>query len=216
MAIYASDSGGREFKKIPPGCYFAICNMVVDLGVQETTFKREAKQQRKVYLRWEVPSERTTFEPKDGPSKEGPMCIGATYTLSLSDKANLRRVLENWRQRQFTPEELKKFDITAVAGKCCQVMIQHETGADGKTYTKVTGIMGVSAEQREKARVAKAENPVLVYSVDEPDEVVFNQLPNWIKEKIGERVMPKPMPMAQADGVLAGGPVDDWDDPIPF
>ena len=48
MTIIAQESGGKDFKKVPPGCHFAICNMVVDLGVQETTFKGQAKQQHKV------------------------------------------------------------------------------------------------------------------------------------------------------------------------
>jgi hypothetical protein len=126
MAITATDKGGKDFKKVPPGCHFAICNMVVDLGVQRTTYKGQAKTQHQVYLRWEIPDERTTWE-KDGKEQEGPCSIGSTYTLSLSEKAKLRAVLENWRGRPFTDDELKGFDITNVAGKCCQVMVQHET-----------------------------------------------------------------------------------------
>ena len=72
MAINASDSGGgKDFKKVPPGCHFAICNMVVDLGIQRTEFKGQAKSQHKVYIRWEVPDERITYE-KDGKTIEGP------------------------------------------------------------------------------------------------------------------------------------------------
>lgn len=62
MAIIATDSGGKDFKKVPPGCHFAICNMVVDLGIQETTFQNKAKSQHQVYIRWEVPDERVTYE----------------------------------------------------------------------------------------------------------------------------------------------------------
>ena len=123
MGITATDSGSmKDFKKVPPGCHFAICNMVVDLGVQETSFKGQAKQQHKVYIRWEVPDERVTYE-KDGKEIEGPCSIGATYTLSLSEKAKLRALLENWRGKLFTREELNGFDITTIAGKCCQVMV---------------------------------------------------------------------------------------------
>ena len=77
MAIMASDSGnGKDFKKVPPGCHFAVCNMVVDLGVQESSFNGESKSQHKVYLRWEVPDERVTYE-KDGHETEGPCSIGS-------------------------------------------------------------------------------------------------------------------------------------------
>lgn len=208
MAITASDSGGRDFKKIPPGCHFAICNSVVDLGVQESSFKGQAKTQHKVYLRWEVPDERISYE-KDGKEVEGPCSIGATYTLSLSEKANLRKVLENWRGQPFTESELKGFDITSVAGKCCQIMVQHETSG-GKTYANVTGVMGISRDQRERARAAKSEVGVLVYSLDEPEKD-YERLPNWIKEKLETRIKAS----VHAATATVGSDAD-FDDDIPF
>lgn len=210
MPIIAENNGGKDFKKVPSGCHFAICNMVVDLGIQETTFKGQAKSQHKVYLRWEVPDERVTWEDKEGKEREGPCSIGATYTLSLSEKANLRKVLENWRGQPFTDQELRGFDITQVAGKCCQIMVQHDTNA-GKTYANVTGVMGVSRDQRERARAAKSEVGVLVYSLDDGENDAFRNLPNWIKEKLSQRVMP-----ANVKTANAMAPAGDFDDDIPF
>src|SRR6185503_19717990 len=186
MAIIAEDNGGKDFKKVPAGCHFAICNMVVDLGIQETTFKGEAKSQHQIYLRWEVPDERVTYE-KDGRQGEGPCSIGRTYTLSLSEKANLRKDLENWRGKAFTPEELRGFDVTKIAGTCCQIMVQHKESGN-KTYANITGIMGISRDQRERARGAKSEVGVVVYSLDDPDPEAYEHLPNWIKEKLETRI----------------------------
>lgn len=210
MAILASDTGGgKDFKKVPPGCHFAICNMVVDLGVQETSFKGQSKSQHKVYLRWEVPDERVTYE-KDGKEIEGPCSIGAMYTLSLSEKANLRKVLENWRGKPFTADELKGFDITNVAGKCCQIMVQHSTGADSKTYANVTGVIGTSREQKDRAAKAKSEVGVVVFSLDDP--VNFDDLPKWLQEKVEGRV--KPQAIKSANALAPAGA--DFDDDIPF
>ena len=213
MAINASDTGGgKDFKKVPPGCHFAICNMVVDLGIQQSEYKGQAKSQHKVYIRFEVPDERTEWE-KDGKKLEGPCSIGATYTLSLSEKANLRKVLENWRGQPFTAQELKGFDITKLAGKCCQIMVQHDSRGD-KTYANITGVMGISREQRERARAAISEVGVLVYELDNPDPEVHERLPNWIKEKLSQRVA-APKVTAATSTVIAG--VDaDFDDDIPF
>jgi len=210
MAITASDTGGKDFKKVPPGCHFALCNMVVDLGIQEGTYMGKAKSQHKVYIRWEVPDERVTYE-KDGHEIEGPCSIGATYTLSLSEKANLRKVLENWRGQPFTDQELKGFDITTIAGKCCQIMVQHESKG-GKTYANVTGVMGTSREQKERARNAKSEVGVLVYSLEDHNPAIHAQLPNWIKEKLEERVAPASVHTANASAPTG----DDFDDDIPF
>lgn len=209
MAIIAEDTGGKEFKKVPAGCHFAICNMVVDLGWQETTFKQQAKQQHQVYLRWETPDERVTYE-KDGEQIEGPCSIGATYTLSLSEKANLRKVLENWRGVPFTGQELRGFDITTIAGKCCQIMVQHKTSGD-KTYANITGVMGLSRDQKERARKAQSEVGVLIYSLDDPDPEVFERLPNWIKEKLEGRI---PANTLRTTTTAPAG--EDFDDDIPF
>ncbi len=211
MAIMASDSGGgKEFKKVPPGCHFAICNMVVDLGVQEASFKGESKSQHKVYLRWEVPDERVTYE-KDGKESEGPCSIGSMFTLSLHEKAKLRGVLENWRGRAFTADELKGFDITTVAGKCCQIMVKHDSGADGKTYANVSGVMSISREQKDRAKTAQSEVGVLVYSLDDPASG-WDKLPKWLQEKVENRVLP-PTPRNASAKAPAG---DDFDDEIPF
>lgn len=211
MAIMACDSGGKDFKKVPPGCHFAICNMVVDLGIQESTFQGKAKSLHQVYIRWEVPDERVKYE-KDGREIEGPCSIGATYTLSLSEKANLRKVLENWRGTPFTEQELRGFDITTIAGKCCQIMVQHKESG-GKTYANITGVIGVSREQRERARAAKSEVGVIVFSLDEPDEKAYERLPNWIREKLDTRVPAQSAHTANASAP-AGEP--DFDDDIPF
>lgn len=206
MAIMAKDSGGKDFKKVPPGAHFAICNMVVDCGLQEGF---GGKPQHKVYLRWEVPDERVEYE-KDGRRIEGPCSVGTMYTLSLSEKANLRKTLENWRGRAFTAEELKGFDITQVLGKCCQIMVTHSE--DGK-YANVTGVMGISRDQKERATKAKPENQPLAFSIEDYDERVYQALPNWLKEKIQQRLE------APTDSPPSSGSTnkpDDFDDDIPF
>jgi hypothetical protein len=210
VAIMAKDSGGRDFKPMPAGVHLAICNAVVDLGIQQTTYKGEAKSQHQVYLRWEVPDETVEYE-KDGRKVVGPATIGRTYTLSLSEKANLRKVLENWRGKPFTADELKGFDITNVAGKCCQIMVQHDTRSD-KTYANVTGVMGVSRDQAPRARELKPANGVLVYALDDHDPQAFDALPKWIKEKLAERV-----PAQSAKTANAAAPAGDVDfnDDIP-
>ncbi len=186
MAILAKENGGKDFKKVPPGAHFAICNMVVDCGLQEGFQK---KPQHKIYLRWEVPDERVSYE-KDGTAVEGPCSIGRFYTLSLSEKANLRKDLENWRGRSFTADELKGFDIESVLGKCCQIMVTHDSDS-GKTYANITGVMGVSKDQKARVATVKPENELLSFSLDQPDQKKFDKLPNWIREKIDARLEPE-------------------------
>lgn len=205
MAIMAKDSGGRDFKPIPQGAHLAICTMVADVGMQEGF---NGKPQRKVYLRFEVPDERVEFE-RDGQHVEGPAIIGKMYTLSLSEKANLRRDLENWRGRPFTADELKGFDLVNVLGKPCQIAVTHDT-KDGKTYANINGIMGLSKDQKPRAATIKPENELVEYSVEEHTQASFDKLPKWIKEKVEGRV---------TDGASEPPPnqkADEFDDEIPF
>lgn len=203
--ITASDNGGKEFKKLPPGAHFAICNMMVDCGLQPGF---QGKPQRKVYIRWEVPDERVEYE-KDGIQHEGPCSIGKFYTLSLSDKATLRKDLENWRGKTFTDAEAKGFNITAVLGKTCQLMVTHAE-SNGKTYANVTGVMGISRDQAARAKTARPENELLAFSVDDPDQDAYDALPSWLREKIDSRIQ------EGKESSVASTADEDFDDDIPF
>jgi hypothetical protein len=203
--ITAADNGGKEFKKLPPGAHFAICNMMVDCGMQPGF---QNKPQRKVYIRWEVTDERVEYE-KDGVKHEGPCSIGKFYTLSLSEKATLRKDLENWRGRTFTDQEAKGFNITAVLGKTCQLMVTHAE-SNGKTYANVTGIMGISKDQQARAKTAKPENDLIAFSVEDPDQEAYERLPNWLKEKVDGRIQ------EGREAAVSDGGGEDFDDSIPF
>lgn len=209
MAIMAKDSGGRDFKPIPAGAHLAICTMVADVGMQEGF---SGKPQRKVYLRFEVPDERVEFE-RDGQKVEGPAIIGKMYTLSLSEKANLRRDLENWRGRPFAPEELKGFDLSKLIGKPCQIAVTHDA-KDGKVYANLNGIMGVSKDQKARAATIRPESETVEYSVEDHDQSALEKLPKWIQEKVTNRIQERP---EVRPAVMAGGDfTDDLNDDIPF
>lgn len=178
---------------------------MVDCGIQEGY---QGKPQRKVYIRWEVPDERVSYE-KDGVQHEGPCSIGKFYTLSLSEKATLRKDLENWRGKTFSDAEAKGFNIVAVLGKSCQLMVTHSESG-GKTYANVTGIMGISKDQQARARTAQPENELLAFSVDDPDQEAYDKLPNWLREKIDDRIVDT------KESSVAASKDEDFDDDIPF
>ena len=70
MALtYPTNSGGFERQVVPSGSHIAVCDMVVDLGIQEGS-TLYPKARRKVYIRWELPNERVHFE-KDGRKQDG-------------------------------------------------------------------------------------------------------------------------------------------------
>lgn len=206
MPLPVSESnGGGNYKKVPQGTHRAVCNLVADLGLQRTTWNNQESVKPQVYLRFETPDERVEYE-KDGVKHEGPLSIGATYTASLSEKANLRHILESWRGKGFTPAELKGFDLFNVLGKPCLITVSH-TEKNGKVYANIVSVTGLPKGME----APKAENGLLKYSADEPDSL--KSLPEWLQKKIAEAVNMNPGP-APIETIGQARP--DFDDDIPF
>lgn len=212
MSAVAKDSGSGDFQKVPPGTHIAVCNMVVMLGWQPTAYQGEDTGFKpQVYIRWETPHERIEYEV-DGVKKEGPLCIGKTYTLSLNEKANLRKDLEGWRSKAFDKEELEGFDIDNVLGTCCQVIVTHRESASGRTYANVTGIAGFPKSMDRM----KAENALISYAEDNTKQ--FDKLNEWLQKKINSQSMPSIDENVKEEEKEITGPEpgDDFDDDIPF
>lgn len=197
---------GDEFPPIRPGAYTAVCIIVADVGMSRGGRYRP---QHKIFLQWELIGQRITME-RDSERVELPRVIGKFYTLSLSRKARLRADLESWRGRMFTEAELRGFDVFKVLGAPCQLGIVHETGNDGRVYTNVTSIMGLSPGSTKP----QAESKLLKYSADEPGQ--FDELPQWIKERIEQAQAAAPQNDAPAQSGSSSTADYDFDDDIPF
>jgi hypothetical protein len=51
------------------------------------------------------------------------MIIAKQFTLSLNEKANLRADLASWRGRDFTPEEIRGFDLKNILGHWAMISV---------------------------------------------------------------------------------------------
>jgi hypothetical protein len=183
MAFIATDSGGGDFKKVPPGAYIGRCYSLVDLGTQHTTGAFGDKFQHKIRLGWELFGEDEQGNPLtvDVDGKQMPMTITKSYTVSLHEKASLRRDLAAWRGRDFTDEEAKAFDVAKLLGAFC--MINATTSeTNGKTYTNVAGITPLPGALK-NAKPAPVHANV-VFDLDKPDMKVFNGFHEKLQEAI--------------------------------
>jgi hypothetical protein len=171
-----------NFKVASAGTHLAVCNMVVDLGEQETTFRGQTSRKRKIYLRWELPHERMEYIKKDGTAVDAPVCVGKQYTASLHPKSTLRADLETWRGRAFTEQELAGFDLTVLAGQPCQLVLVHAQAASGRTYAQVRGVSGWP---RGMPRPERTENPIVTHS--EGDAASYARLPEFVRKMIDGR-----------------------------
>ncbi len=137
MAIMAKKTGG-DFVLPRAGLQNGVCSKVFDLGIQTTTYSNETKTQHKIMVLWEL-SEIINDPENENHGKR--LIAHKEYTLSLNDKANLRKDLEMWRGRQFTPEELADgFDLEKLLGIPCTLTLVHKTSAAGNERADVASV----------------------------------------------------------------------------
>ena len=177
MSLYVSE--GKSGSMVPPlaeDSYPAVCVSLVDLGEQYS--KNYDKWQRKIGIGWEVIGETVTI---DGETM--PRTYYTTYTASLNSKGTLRKDLVSWRGRDFTAEELKKFDLRNILGKPCFLQIVHKKSADGtRTYMNLAAVTKVPRGYPSPAPTL----PLLTFDIGVDDPAKLEQVPEWIANKVRE------------------------------
>ena len=201
-----------DFKQVPAGLHLARCYRIIDLGTQRTEFDGQEKHQRKIMLGWEL-------HGKDDDGEElvtergDPLAIFKNYTLSWSEKANLRIDLQNWRNKPFTDTEMRRFDIQSILGAWCMLTITHENRNE-KTYANVSSVTSVPATIK-KMGLPEPVNDLLWFDIDEPDMEVFNSFPDYLKEVI-EKSPEWKMRTGDYDNGFSKVEEDQPSDDIPF
>lgn len=163
---------------IPAGNYIARCYQMIEIGTVKETILGKEKIIPKVRIGWELPTEIKVFKDENG---EQPCVISKEYTLSMAEKANLRIALKSWRGKDFTEDEAKSFDITKLLGVPCMINIIHKPSKDGlKIYEEISGITPLP----KGIECPKQVNKTLVLSYDNFDVETFNNLPDFIRNKM--------------------------------
>ena len=217
MSFYVEDKGGN-FERCPSGMHLARCYRIVDLGTQKSEYMGQVKYLHKIMLGWEIHGMNDDGSPikmQDG----RPFGIFKNYTLSWSEKANLRLDLQSWRGKPFTQEEMRKFDLKNVLGAWCMLNIIERPGkSDGKMYTNVDGVTPVPAMIKQNG-LPTAVNKNELFKIDEPDMEMFNGFRDNLKAKISsspewqKKQGKTPAPAPQA---APAKPAFDEDEDIPF
>ena len=164
MPIIAQDSGGKDFKPAPEGLHAAVCVDVVDLGVMENKFNPD-KPQHKCRIIWQL-------EERDPENNDKRFVVARMYTISLNEKATLRKDLESWRGRAFTEEELNGWDVESVITVPALINVVHNA-ANGSVYANVATIMRVP-----KGMPIPAIDPTYVRVQDRPKDENAGAPPN--------------------------------------
>jgi hypothetical protein len=214
MSFIVEDTGGN-FERCPAGLMLGRCYRIVDLGTQKSEYMGQVKYLHKIMIGWEIhgtDDAGKTIKMKDG----RPFAIFKNYTLSWSEKANLRLDLQSWRGKAFTQEEMRKFDLKNVLGAWCMLNVIERAGQNGKTYSNVDNVAPVPAMIKQSG-LPEAVNPNEIFNLQNPDMAIFANFSDHLKAKITaspewERLKDSSPSVAKAAAKID----DDQDEDIPF
>ena len=163
---------------IPAGSYFVRLVQIIDLWTQAIVWNEEEKQQRKIMFTFELPDEKYEFETKDGEKKSGVKLKSKQYTLSRSEQAWLRKMIETRQGNQTLWADW--LDVSVWLGKCGIGTIQHNVAKNGKTYDNLEAITPLMKWMEEQKQIT----PSLYFDLDDYNPVTFDGLPEWIQNII--------------------------------
>lgn len=181
MSFYVEDAP-REFEICPAGMHLARCYSVVDLGTQRNEYMGQVKFLHKIRISWEVHGTDDNGQPirmKDG----RPFGVFFDYTHSWSPKSNLRLDLQSWRNKPFSEEEVRRFDLGKLLDQFCMLNIIEHKSQNGKIYANIKGVNPVPNVIKQ-AGLPQGVNPTKLFYLKNPDMDVFESLPEFVKNKI--------------------------------
>lgn len=166
--------GGSNYAPIEAGTYPARCVGVIDIGIQHNDFN--GKDQEKIRIIWELPTERTEVDGQDKPR-----WMSKAYTASLHEKAALRKDLDSWRGKPFNSEELAGFNLENIVGAPCILTIVHQDSKTGGEYAKVSAISKIMKGME----VPQLESEPIIFDMESNNaEVVLDKLPKWMQDEV--------------------------------
>jgi hypothetical protein len=177
MALTAPIGGSSNRQIAPEGSYPARCYQIIDLGTTEQGGNFPGKK-RKVQFLFELPTELAVFDEAKGSQ---PYYVRSIYTLSMNEKALLRRDLSAWMGKKLSDAEAAKLDIFKMLGKTCMVNIAHVTKGEN-TYANIISF----APLMKGYECPAAINEAFTYTPTAHDQEVFSKLPEFIQDKIKE------------------------------
>lgn len=170
MSLTIKDNG-NNFILAPEGLHIARCYALIDLGEQVN--KSYGNKSSKVLIAWEL-SDKLMDDGR-------PFIQMQMYTSSLSEKSNLRSLLEAWRGRSFTPEELQGFKLKSVLGAVCYLTTKHVINQNTqKKWSNVISICRLPAG----VPAPKSVNPLIYFDLDEYSDETYLAVPESIRKKI--------------------------------
>lgn len=131
-----------KYKSHPEGQFVAQCVDAIDLGEKVETFPGTPdKLVHKCAL---------VFRTGEKNEQTGDYIdIAREFTVSMGEKANLRKFLEQWRGKPYTPEQIDEgVPLHRLAGNPALITVAHKVSGQGRTYANLTACVGVPKQMQ--------------------------------------------------------------------
>ena len=213
MALTLSETSKNTERQLPEaGATTGVLFSLVDLGTQKVTWDGEEKWTPKLRLAFELPDQVVEGEvTENGKTTKvtKPMVVSIELTRSLGERATLRKLLEQWRGQAFTSKELASFSLKNLLGKACLLTLVHKTSQAGRQYCAIQGMAKLPKGMKAPMTT---QNGQVFYEIEQATGGQFNELPEWLQEKIRAS---KEL-AGGASSAPQGGAVDGDGNQVPF
>jgi hypothetical protein len=130
--VTAKDSGAT-FAPHSEGQFATLCVDVVNLGINVEQFGEQEPR--------EVPKVALVFASGETQEDGSLTLVTTEMTLSANEKANLRKFIESWRGKSYTPEQAEAgLPISKLYGQPALLSIEHVLTRKGRKFAKITSI----------------------------------------------------------------------------
>lgn len=127
----------KPFPIHPEGQFAARCVDVIDLGESVTDYPGKPP-----YLAQKVALAFWTGQVDENPEvSQEPVNVVMEFTLSMGEKANLRKFLQSWRGKAYTDEEAKQgVPVDNLYGVAALVSVEQFSSKAGRKYARISSI----------------------------------------------------------------------------
>ena len=170
MKLNTNTGGSTERIEPKTGLTQAVISSIVDLGTQETNFGAK----RQVMFTFELPHQTHVFDEEKGAQ---PLIRNKTYTMSLHEKAGLRKAIRGILGKDLV--DGADFELFDLIGNNCMINLVEGTGNDGKKYINIDSITPLMDGMAEVEPAEVKRFDLDAFSFDD-----YMGLYNWVQEKI--------------------------------
>jgi hypothetical protein len=197
----------KPFPVHPEGQFAARCVDVIDLGESVSSFPGTQP-----YIAQKVALAFWTGETDPNPEvkQDGPVTVVMEFTLSMGEKANLRKFLQSWRGKAYTDEQAKEgVPVDKLYGAAALVSVEQFTSKAGRKYARISSIAPLPKQMASAV-------PVVEQIAYERDEWWGKKKEQYAKEAAEFRAKSRPASAKKSDDFEGFPDEVAGDDDLPF